>query len=69
MRLIKFVTHNEPIPCVGVVQDDRVISIARGARSLSELLHASDVEDGVRRRVDAGPSFKLDEIRVLAPNR
>ncbi len=67
MRIIKFVTPNDPIPCVGVVQDERVVSIAKGTRCLSELLHASEVEDAVRRRVDASPSFNLEEIRILAP--
>jgi 2-dehydro-3-deoxy-D-arabinonate dehydratase len=70
MRLIKFATEDSPRPRFGLFQDDRVIPLASvtGPRSLSELLHAEDLEAALR---DLGHAplapLAIESVRILAP--
>jgi 2-dehydro-3-deoxy-D-arabinonate dehydratase len=68
MRLIKFTTHDDPTPRVGLLQEDHVIPLAMGHRCLTELLHADDVEGTIRLRLNAAKSsWAASSVRVLAP--
>src|SRR4051794_27602540 len=68
MRLIKFTTHDDPTPRVGLLQDEELVPVAVGHRCLTDLLHADDVEDRVRRQAGAaGSPLAVASVRVLAP--
>jgi 2-dehydro-3-deoxy-D-arabinonate dehydratase len=68
MRLIKFTTADHPAPRVGLLQGDQVVPLASGNRCLTDLLHADDVEDRIRRQMEAaGSPLASASVRVLAP--
>jgi 2-dehydro-3-deoxy-D-arabinonate dehydratase len=70
MRLIKFATDDSSRPRVGLLQDDRVIPLASitGPEHLSQLLHADDPEEELRRlrHVPIAP-LAVESVRILAP--
>ncbi len=68
MQLIKFTTHDDPTPHVGLVQDDQIIPLFAGNQCLSDLLHASDREAAVRSRLAGAPApVAVGRVRILAP--
>jgi 2-dehydro-3-deoxy-D-arabinonate dehydratase len=68
MRLIKFRTRAEPVPCAGLVDSDRVTTLASGVRALSAILHAEDAREAVHQLLaTSGPRHDLGAIEILAP--
>ena len=68
MRLVKFLTHEHPMPRAALLQEDRLIPLASGPRCLTDLLHTEDVAGEVRRRrAGAGASLAVGSVRILAP--
>ncbi len=68
MQLIKFVTKDDPTPAIGLLETNTVTPIGRGARALTEILHASDVAGTIRERAGAATTrIAHDSIRLLAP--
>jgi 2-dehydro-3-deoxy-D-arabinonate dehydratase len=68
MRIIKFAIPDDPVPRVGLLQDDRVQLLGIGHRCLTQLLHAGDVEGAIRTRLPgAGPDLAVGSVRILAP--
>lgn len=68
MQIAKYVAGSGTTPGVGIVEGDRLRPLARGAHSLTELLHDERLED----RLDslssqAGAAVPLDSVRLLAP--
>ena len=67
MRIAKYVTDSDPMPRVGLVEGDQLRPLGAGVSSLSELLHAEDVEERVARLARSAPSLPLDSVRLRAP--
>jgi 2-dehydro-3-deoxy-D-arabinonate dehydratase len=68
MRLIKFKADSDPIPRVGRIDGDRVVTIATGVRALSEILHAPEVGQTIQERLRAaGPTLDLAAVQIQAP--
>jgi 2-dehydro-3-deoxy-D-arabinonate dehydratase len=68
MRIAKYVTHPDATPKIGLLEGDRLRSLATGASALSAILHGGDLEGSVRDLASrAGPAIPLDSVRLLAP--
>jgi 2-dehydro-3-deoxy-D-arabinonate dehydratase len=68
MRLIKFTTNSDPIPRVGQLESNCVVTIGSGAGVLSQILHAPDVSRTIQERLSApGPTLDLGRVQIKAP--
>src|SRR3954470_22291555 len=67
MRLLKFSTHTDPTPRVGLLDGEHVIPLASGQDALTRILHADDVPREVRDRSgEAGPPLEVASVRIHA---
>jgi len=68
MRIAKYLTGTDPVPWVGLVENDTIFPIGQGDRLLSELLDADDLEERVRRtRSASSVPVPMGSVRLLAP--
>ena len=70
MRIAKFVTPDESVPKVGLMEDDRLRLLASGHGALTELLNAPDVPSRVHELLEQAKTHgELLEgsVRYLAP--
>jgi 2-dehydro-3-deoxy-D-arabinonate dehydratase len=67
MQIAKYVTDSDPTPRVGLVEGDRLRPLVAGAASLSDLLHAEDIEGRIATLAQGSPSLPLGAVQLRAP--
>jgi 2-dehydro-3-deoxy-D-arabinonate dehydratase len=68
MRIAKFLAGDDPTPHVGLVEGDRLRTLAAGEKALTEILHDQDVVGRVNSLSSrSATAVSLDSVRLLAP--
>ncbi len=68
MQLIKFTTDDSPTPCTGLKSGDTVTPIGSDPQCLTEILHARDCAEEIKRRTAAATrTYSLESVHLLAP--
>jgi 2-dehydro-3-deoxy-D-arabinonate dehydratase len=67
MQITKYVTDSDSTPRVGLVEGDRVRPLGAGASSLSDLLHAEDIEGRIATLIQGSPALPLGAVQLRAP--
>jgi 2-dehydro-3-deoxy-D-arabinonate dehydratase len=67
MQITKYVTDSDSTPRVGLVEGDRVRPLGAGASSLSNLLHAEDIEGRIATLIQGSPALPLGAVQLRAP--
>jgi 2-dehydro-3-deoxy-D-arabinonate dehydratase len=68
MQLIKFALPHDPVPRVGLVCQDSILTLASGLDCMSAILHAKDMRGIVgRMELNGASAVALESVNVLAP--